>query len=436
MTDTPDFTASGRVRVDWIIFGVMGALCIGIFLYVMAGRQYALRDSSTGFDGLELWLRDQGHAVQSFTGGWPLDRSSIGLLVQPIYDTHPDTDRTRAQTKEELLLQTDEFDQSLGVILEKARSTPSLVILPKWRSGLRLTGLGHPILLAPEPDIEALLHELTGADVGTIRSARVPFTDFPTSTQENLTARLYAAQVFDGNNCKALVGRHGAMVLGLCPLPGDGVQQQVYILSDPDLLNNHGLVLGDNARIAAQLLPEIAGEERIIIDYSDRNWLTDPQQQVTRERTWDDLKRLFEPPFLILWIGAGLVLVLAVWRGGVRNGPVADLTLGLGSGKRTANRVRARLMRMTDQDGALLSDFIDTRLRARAAAVFGTFNALRGTPEDAYLIYLRARKPALTARLEDLIASIRALPPHLGPKDAIPYVDQFELILEQLADDA
>ncbi|WP_425084392.1 hypothetical protein [Ruegeria profundi] len=436
MSDTANIAATERVRVDWIIFGIIGALCIGIFLYVMAGRQYALRDSSTGFDGLELWLRDQGHTAQTFTGGWPLDRSTIGLLIQPIYDTQPGKDRARAQTKDELLLQPDEFDQTLDVIRDKAQSTPSLVILPKWRSGLRLTGLGHPILLSPEEGIEAVLHGIVGSNVGTIRSARVPFTDFDVASDDALTARLYAAQVFDGQGCEPRVGRRGAMVLGLCPLPGDGEQQNVHVLSDPDLMNNHGLVLGDNARIAARVLPEIAGEKRIIIDYSDRNWLTDPQQHVARERTWDDLKRLFEPPFLTLWIGAGLLLALAVWRGGVRSGPVADLSLGLGSGKRTANRVRARLMRMTDQDGALLSDFIDTRLRARAASVFGTSHALRGTPEDAYLNYIRTRKPDLTAKLEDLIASIRALPPHLGPEHAIPYVDQFELILEQLADDA
>lgn len=434
MSDMSGTPQMGRIRPDWIVLGVVIALCAGIFLYVTANRQYALRQSASGFDGLQRWLVSQDLSAQSFTGGWPLDRSTVGLLVQPVFDLHPDTDRTPAATKDDLLLQTDEFDQEVDLIREKAQAVPSLIILPKWRSGMRLTGFGHPFLIAPGTDIQSLLHQLAGQEVGRLSFARKPFQDFP--AEQGLTARLYAAQMFEGRGCAPIIGQPGAMILGACPLKGDGEQDQVYVLSDPDLLNNHGLRLGDNARIAAQVLPEIAGEDRIIIDYSTRNWLTEPDQAEQRERTWDDLKRLFEPPFLSLWISAGLVLAIAVWRGGLRSGPVARQKPALGTGKRTANRVRARLMRMTDQDGALLSDFIDTRLRARAAETFGTTHKLPDSPENAYLKFARARHPKPAARLDAVIADIRALPPHLAAQDAITYVDQFEQILEQLADDA
>ncbi|NVO57822.1 hypothetical protein HW561_18655 [Rhodobacteraceae bacterium B1Z28] len=438
MTDTTGFQPEDRIRLDWIVIGVVVVLCAGIFLYLLAGRQYALRDSASGFDGLEYWLNNQSHTAQSFTGGWPLDRSSVGLLIQPIYDTNPGSDRDVAQTKEDLLLQTDEFDQDVAVIREKAQSVPSLIILPKWRSGMRLTGFGHPFLIAPRADVQALLHQLAGMDVGQVFHAHTPFSEYALTSDpdESLLARIYAAQVFEGRGCVPILGRPGAMVLGLCPLPSEGEQDQVYVLSDPDLLNNHGLSLGDNAWIAAQLLPDIAGEGRIVIDYSDQNWLTESEQVIERERTWEDLKRLFQPPFLILWIGSGILLILAIWRGGIRNGPVHDPQPMLGTGKRTANRVRARLMRLTDQDGALLTDFIDTRLRAHATATFGTAHKIAGRPEVAYLNFVRARHPDLAQQLEELIDTIRALPAHLSAADAIPYVDQFELILEQLADDA
>jgi len=434
MSDTA--RPESQIRLDWVIVGVVIALCIGIFLYLSAGRQYVLRESASGFDGLDRWLTSEGHTAQSFTGGWPLDRSTIGLLIQPVYDANPGTKRTPPQSKEDLLTRTDEFDQEMAVILNKARSVPSLVILPKWRSGMRLTGFGHPFLTVPSDNIQDILHEMVGEDVGGIRFARRPFTTYPLTSDTDLNARIYAAQTFDGNGCEPLVGERGAMLLGRCPLPWEGAQTHIYILSDPDLLNNHGMTLGDNAWIAAQLLPELAGDDRIIIDYSDRNWLTEPEQAVQRERTWDDLKRLFQPPFRALWIAAGLLLALAIWRGGVRNGPVIDTPLALGTGKRTANRVRARLMRLTDQDGALLSDFIDTRLRAKADETFGNTHRFTGQPEQAYLQYVRNRHPEIAPRLDQVIDTIRALPPHLKAEEAIPYVDQFELILEQLADDA
>lgn len=436
MTDIKTFAPAGQTRLEWIVISVVVVLCVGIFLYVAAGRQFALRDSASGFDGLDHWLNAEGHSAQSFTGGWPLDRNSIGLLIQPIYDTRPGSKRTPARTEEELLLQPDEFDQHIGVLREKARSVPSLVILPKWRSGMRLTGLGHPFLTVPRNDVQTILRSVAGPGVGDIRFAGAPFTDYALLDDPDLSARLYAAQVFDGHGCDALVGKPGAMVLGRCPLSGSGAQDHVYILSDPDLLNNHGLSLGDNAWIAAKVLPGIAGNKRIVIDYSDRNWLTEPEQIVQRKRTWQDLKRLYQPPFLSLWVGAGVLLLLAIWRGGVRDGPVTDLPSTIGSGKRTANRVRARLMRMTDQDGALLSDFIDTRLRTRAAETFGTSYKVSDDTEQAYLRYLHNRHPDLAPRMEDLIEKIRALPAHLSAAEAITYVDQFELILEQLADDA
>lgn len=434
MTDSAAMPQPGRIRPDWIVIGAVVVLCVGVFLYVMAGRQYALRDSPTGFEGLDHWLINQGHPTQSFTGGWPLDRTTIGLMIQPVYDTRPGQDRSVAQTKDELLLQADEFDQDLDVIVERANSVTSLIILPKWRSGMRLTGLGHPFLIVPRADVQTLLQDILGETAGRISYARTPFSDYELQSNPDLVAQLYAAQLFDGQGCDPLIGRAGAMLLGRCPLPsGTG---QVYVLSDPDLLNNHGLVLGDNARIAAQLLPEIAGPKRIVIDYSDRNWLTEPQQVVERERTWSDLKRLFEPPFLVLWIGIGLILVLAIWRGGLRSGPVMDPQITLGAGKRTANRVRARLMRLTDQDGALLADFVDTRIRACAASVFGSAHVAAGSPETAYLSYVRTKKPDHAMRLETLIAEIRSVPPHLSPNDAIAYIDQFELILEQISHDA
>lgn len=434
MTEATGFEPTGRVRMDWIIVGVVVALCVGIFLYFTAGRQYALRESASGFDGLEYWLKDQNHAAQSFAGGWPLNRNTVGLLIQPVYDAHPDTERSAAKTKDELLLQSDEFDQQVDVIREKALSVPSLVILPKWRSGMRLTGLAHPFLIVRGANTQEVLHQIVGSEVGPLSFARTPFSEFSLASDRGLVARIYAAQTFEGRGCEPVLGREGAMLLGACPLSGTG--EKVHVLSDPDLLNNHGLVLGDNARIAAQLLPEIAREHRIIIDYSDENWLTEPEQVIERERTWEDFKRLFEPPFVVLWVGAGLLLALAIWRGGIRSGPIADPQSGLGTGKRTANRVRARLMRLTDQDGALLSDFIETRLRARAAKVFGTTHKTRGSPEQAYLKFVHARRPELASRLDDLIQAIRALPPHISADDAIEYVDQFELILEQLADDA
>ena len=307
-------------------------------------------------------------------------------------------------------------------------------VLPKWRSGLRLTGLGHPVLRAPLQSVQDTLQQIVGPQVGQVRYIPAPFTAFDfESDGETLAAEIYAAQVFDGAGCDPIVGEPGTLLLGLCPLNGDR-QNKVYVLSDPDLLNNHGLRLGDNAGIAATLLPQLAADKRVVIDYSAENWLTEPEQIVQRERSWEDLARLFAYPFNILWAGAALLLGLAIWRGGLRSGPVDRPDRRAGAGNRSANLVRARLMRLTDQDGALLSDYVNARMQVQAAATLGPARS-GDAAEDAYLRYVRARAPQLAQKLEGILERIRTLPAHLDAADAIEHVDRFELTLEQIVHD-
>ena len=121
---------SSRNMLDMVAIGFVVVLCAGIFWYFTGQQQYALRNSVIGFDGLRIWLSSEGHQAQSFAGGWPLNRDSVGLLVQPVFDTRLDAKRATASTKEELLLQPDEFDQRAAVIREKSQAVNSLVVLP------------------------------------------------------------------------------------------------------------------------------------------------------------------------------------------------------------------------------------------------------------------------------------------------------------------
>ena len=131
-------------------------------------------------------------------------------------------------------------------------------------------------------------------------------------------------------------------------------------------------------------------------------------------------------------MGAALLLGLAIWRGGLRNGPVDRSPQPGEAGNRSANQVRARLMRLTDQDGALLTDYVSARMQVRAAAALGP--ALRGdAAEEAYLRFVRVRAPKLAQRLQDILDRIRTLPAHLDAAEAIEHVDQFEQTLEQIA---
>jgi hypothetical protein len=199
-------------------------------------------------------------------------------------------------------------------------------------------------------------------------------------------------------------------------------------------LNNHGLRLGQNAEIARDFLLSASGDGSIVIDYSRDNWLASDEEPIERERTWSDLLRFFQPPFLALWLGGMLTLALVLWRSLRRAGPVQRAKTVEG-GKLAAIQARARLMRLTGQDGALLADYAAARVAATAARLVGPGHARQIGEEQAFLRYLGRRRPDLASRLADALDRVKALPARIPATVAIHHVEDLEQILELIAND-
>ena len=426
-----------RPKAETLIIVAMAALILFALIYVMSQRQQALRSSPAGFDGLQTWLTSEGVSAQRFLGGWQIDPKSIGILVVPLFDTRLDTAREFPRSKEELLLQQDEYDLEIDPVLEKASRVPTLVVLPKWRSGMRLTGLAHPVLLSDRRLVEQLLQQVTGDSRARIEYAGTAFSDFDymASGGNGMSVTLYAAQMLTNPDCIPVIGSADAMVLAECPLSGGGPNARVLVLSDPDLLNNHGLRLAANAIFARDFLGARAGERNVVIDYSRDVWLMDPERGVRSERTWADLMRFFDPPFLTLWFGGFLVLGLFVWRASLRYGPAIRDRAAATSGKSLAVEARARLMRLSDQDGALIGEYARARLAATAALLFGPAHARDYASPEAFLGYVERRHPAYASGLHATWSAIRNLPARISPAEAIRHVDDLEALLEQITND-
>ena len=327
-----------------ILPAVVVAVVVGAFLwYTNQAEETALRKSATGFDGLALWLDDKGVDVEVKTVAWPAPADAYGLRVLPIYDTRPETDRPRPSTEEELLQQVDERDEDYSDVYDKQKFIPTLYVLPKWKTGMRLSRRVHT--------------EFTGETARAARWAMMPednpgdlqvdgdgFRDYPVAGSD-LRAVLYAPQVFKGGDCQPLIGDQNAMILAECGTHEwpEGGPFKVWLLSDPDLLNNHGLSLGDNAAIAALLLPEMAGQQKIVVDYTRSIW-SDVTEDDYPERSWSDLLRFFAYPFSLLWIGLAAFMALAIWRSWARYGaPERAFDDEMSAAKDVAVTAKARL---------------------------------------------------------------------------------------------
>jgi hypothetical protein len=422
------------VRADTALIAVIVALAVAAVVFVMSQRPQQLRGSAVGMDGLQVWLASSGLSAQVFSGGWLPDPNRIGLLVLPMYDTRPDIPLEPAATRDGILRQQDESDLDWASLTEKAEAVPTLVVLPKWRSGMRLMRRAHPDLLVDAGRLDAVLQRLTGD--ATIRLHRngeaITKPSYRTPAGQDIGTALYLAQLFDGSACDPILGSGKATLLASCPLGGS--DRSVLILSDPDLLNNHGLRLGQNAEFARTFFEPFAASGTVMIDYSRENWFAKPDAPPERTQTWGDLLRFFQPPFLALWLGAGLLLCLALWRSLRRAGPVAP-TADAGMGKLLATRARARLMRLTGQDGAMLGDYADARIAATAARLVGPSQARHIGEERQFLRFVARHRPDLSERLATRLTRLRALPGRVPASVAIRQVEALEDILEQIADD-
>ncbi|MEL6236697.1 MAG: hypothetical protein AAFR46_20060 [Pseudomonadota bacterium] len=407
-------------------------------VFLAAPRQQSLQTGATGFDGPGRWLTHEGLETRSFEGGWAIDAASVGLTIIPLYETALDQPLRPAQDSAAMLAQLDERDHTRAVILDKIEHTNSLIILPKWRQGMRLTGLAHPVLITQETRISATLRAILGPEAGSVRRLAEPFTafDYVTHRGQHWSAQHYAAQVFEGQGCLPVLGQEGHMMLGVCRLGGQPDGHRVAVLSDPDLLNNNGLRLGDNAWIAQDIIANLAGERLVYVDYSAENCFVTPRQGLAYARSWSHLARFFGPPFLQLWLIAALVLGLTLWRAACRFSPPTAERRGQEASRAHIIAVQARLLRLTRQDGAMLAAYVPARLSAVARALFGPAHSAQRSDEALLLRHAQRQYAAQAEALAGLVTQGRTLPAALTAQAALVYFDALEESLEQLTDDA
>ena len=422
---------------EYLATAVIVIVAVLALLFLASGRQTTLRADETGFDGLQIWINQNGVSGQTFTGGWPLDPSGIGLLIIPLFDTELIKARSIPKNKEELLRQQDEYDLQLTSVVARYKQIPSLIILPKWRSGMRLTEIAHPELLVDGERVKKSLRRLLLDDSAELSQAKNGFSDFSyqSKDQGTLEASIYSSQSFTSSRCIPLVGSNEAIILGECSY-GYTIKSKFLLLSDPDLLNNHGLKLGDNAAVAIDLLKTRAKEKRVVIDYSIRSWLLTDTRHKKRDRTWADLLRFFEPPFQALWIIAGCLFVLFLWRGGTRFGPTRKFDFNDASKRSNMIDAFAKIMRLSDQNGSIAKEYVNARLSNIASTLFGHSQANYMANKDRFLGYLDKRDKKLAEDLLTAIDNVQNLPVKASGEVTMKHIDRLEIVLERVVNES
>ncbi|MEM6972963.1 MAG: hypothetical protein AAF577_09160 [Pseudomonadota bacterium] len=421
-----------------IIVGVILVVAL-LALVFLNTTERQVRRSPIGFDGLAVWLRDQDQAAVTQSGLTRVDPTEVGLRILPLFDAVLDADRESASTEEEMLYRLSDVDMQTRIVREKIDRLPTLVVLHKWRTGMRLTRIAHPVLFGSARHQTRVLADIAPG-LGRVKLLPQLFTPFRLAPDARIDdepegiAELYLPQVISGADaCRPIIGTADAMILGRCVTGdkrADETVRHFWLLSDPDLLNNHGLTLGDNAVLASRLMAHMAGDGLTVVDYTDYVWAVGPRPR--REREWSDLLRFFEWPFTILWLGFGVVTALLLWRASVRDAaPLPAGDQGPGATKTVSIDAQARLMRLSGADGALLEAYVSQRLGMLADELIGPRRS--GTDALRTIFGVLERRGVGTAgAFKTAVVGARSLSSNAPAAQVVDHLDRFETALEQV----
>lgn len=354
--------ASHRVFDPRLVAGliVAGLAAFGLFLVLLAyagdfragrdGRPHALSHSAVGFSGVVKLIGLSGGRVETIRSQAGLE---AGHLV--VATIEPGTSR-----------------KALDSLIAQREGMATLIVLPKWRVAPHPVKPGwvHAAGRVPPAVYEDVLPAIGVGAVGLARPA--DRTGRGRNWAETLSVPLpMPVQTVAGKDLHPLlVAGDGAMVLAQV---GD---DPLYVLADPDLLNNKGLRDPAAAKGALDLLTMVNWDDAtsLSFDLTLNGFETSPNL----------LKLAFEPPFLPLTIAIVLAAILAGLHGANRFGPEQAEPRAIALGKAALVENSAALFRVARREHRTGAAYAEA-IREAAARESGAHLALAEGELDAYL---------------------------------------------------
>lgn len=180
-----------------------------------------------------------------------------------------------------------------------------LVVLPKWY-GSATVGADwiDEAYLLPHTEIDEVLHSLNLQYEVSISRIGKTSTEFVGDFKKSPQIRYNPQTVDVGQNYAPIVYDN----LGYALLFKD---EQKYVLTDPDILNNHGLRSPENALFAINLIDKLREGGPVVVDEVIHGYAQQPSL----------LRTLFRFPLVLATMQVLICALLAIWAAMVRFGP-------------------------------------------------------------------------------------------------------------------
>jgi hypothetical protein len=298
------------------------------------GGSHALSNAATGFSGLVRLADATGHNPEIVRVLADLDSEDLAVIT-------PDHGWT-----------------DIGPILDKRGARATLLVLPKWETTAdrQTTGWVRVRGLLPPEDPGRMLAPANPLEISRAKGHAQPLRNVGLAASANVQFLAPAiVQTVSGNGIEPMITTaDGRVVLGR-------IAGHLFVLSDPDLLNNHGMADENQAKAAVALLDFLnsTGADAVLFDVTANG--------LGRSRS--PLKLAFDAPFLGVTLVIFAAMLLTAWQALVRFGPVRRPERAIAFGKAALVDNSAALIRKAGRESHLGGRYVEV-IRERASALF------------------------------------------------------------------
>ncbi|MCE9571549.1 MAG: hypothetical protein K8W52_00185 [Deltaproteobacteria bacterium] len=208
----------------------------------------------------------------------------------------------------------------------------------------------------------------------------------------------------------AITGPDGAL-FGSFQLDGDDAPA-IWILTDPDVLNNFGLREPANARFTIALVDQLRAGGPVVLDETTHGY-------AKATSLW---RALFEFPLVLATLQALICTLLIVWAAMVRFGPRRAAPPPIAPGKDFLVRNTAALLSYGGHHGHALRRYLATTIQAVRHALHAP-SELPAAALTAWLERVRQTRGGQIS-LPDLTAAVEAAPAAPSPTRVVELADQ------------
>jgi len=314
------------------------------------GGAHALSNAATGFSGLVRLAEATGRHPKIIRAPNQLEDEALAVITPE----NPGTD--------------------LSEILERRGPRVTLLVLPKWwtEGDRKRPGWVRIRNLLPPFYPEGVLAPAYEFKISRVKEKGTPLRTVQEIAQRELGfIAPEVTQVLAGKDIlPVIVDQKDRIVLGKAK------DRNLYVLADPDLLNNHGMADAGQAAAALALLDAL--------NSTDANSILFDVTANGLGHSRSPLKLAFDPPFTAVTVIIFVAMLLAGWQAIVRFGNPRPPQRAIAFGKAALVENSAALIRKAGREARLAPRYVDT-IRDRAAALFKLPASLKGHELDERL---------------------------------------------------